>query len=404
MPNLLVAPLSPTSPANDPYREYEQGYYADGAYTAVPDLSPTGTGGNGIDEEDVDPQEAYYVSLCDRFAALSSALRLTPHILAASTTSSAFNPSSRASWRRFIVNMQPTSLILSHLRQEEVMHGLEVLETVLSTANLQRHKNIGLWAWGLLARCREVGQMSSEEVGVLRDLGKKAIAVLRGVTAGLYEDHSENGENEDRDEDRGEEEAERKANANVDADAHAHAHADAHADTHADAHANAHADAQTAAHADACADACADADADVDADANVHVSESPFSLKDSPASSLDDSSHLVEAAKEFLLKSLAVDSPEEVAITETRSLGSQPARVSKSERDSGLVEEQNIAESGSPIHTSGKQEDNEKSVKMHATLDMIITIVGELYGQKDLLPGRLLWDELESTHIGLEGA
>lgn len=50
------------------------------------------------------------------------------------------------------------------------MHGLEVLETVLSTANLQRHKNIKLWDWGLLARCNEVGQMSSEEVGVLRDL------------------------------------------------------------------------------------------------------------------------------------------------------------------------------------------------------------------------------------------
>lgn len=44
--------------------------YADGAYTAVPDLSPTWTGGNGIDEEDVDPQESYYVSLGDRFAAL----------------------------------------------------------------------------------------------------------------------------------------------------------------------------------------------------------------------------------------------------------------------------------------------------------------------------------------------
>lgn len=44
--------------------------YADGAYTAVPDLSPTWTGGNGIDEADVDPQESYYVSLGDRFAAL----------------------------------------------------------------------------------------------------------------------------------------------------------------------------------------------------------------------------------------------------------------------------------------------------------------------------------------------
>lgn len=62
--------------------------------------------------------------------------------------------------------------------------------------------------------------MSSEEVGVLRDLKKKAITVLRGLTAGLCEDHSDNGENEYRDEDRGEEEAESQANANVNADAH----------------------------------------------------------------------------------------------------------------------------------------------------------------------------------------
>lgn len=351
MPNLLVAPPSPSSPANDLYKEYEQGYYADGAYTAVPDLPPIRTGGNGIDEADLDPQEAYYASLCDRFATLSSALRLTPQDSAATIISSAFNPSSRASWRRFIVNMQPTSLILSHLRHEEVMHGLEVLETVLSTANLQRHKNIGPWAWGLLARCREVGEMGSEEVGVLRDLGKKAIAVVRGVSAGLYEDHSENGENEDRDDHRGEEEPECQANAKADADADAHA--------------------------------------------DAHLSESPFPLNDSAATSLDDSPHFVEAEKQLLLKSLTVGSPDEVTIAETRSLGSQPAYVVESERDSGLEEAQKIAGSEPPICNSGKQEDDEKAVKMHATLDMIITIVGELYGQKDLLPGRLLWDEME---------
>lgn len=353
MPNLLVAPLSPTSPANDPYKEYEQGYYADGAYTALPDLSPTRTCRNGIDEVEVDPQEAYYASLCHRFAALSSALRLTPH---GSAALSAFNPSSRASWRRFIVNMQPTSLILSKLRQEEVMHGLEVLETVLSMANVQRHKNIGLWAWGLLARCREVGEMGSEEVGVLRDLGKKAIAVLRGVTAGLYQDHSENGENED--EDKGEEEPESQANADANANANAH----------------------------------------------THVSQSPFPLNDSTENSLDDSPHPVEAAKQLLLKALTEGSPGEATNSETRSLGSNPAYALESERELGREEAPKIVESEPPICKAGKQEEDEQSIKIHATLDMIITIVGELYGQKDLLPGRLSWDEMETAPTRLEGA
>lgn len=363
MPNLLVAPLSPTIPADDPYKEYEQGYYADGAYTAVPDLSPTRTCRNGIDQVEVDPQEAYYASLCDRFAALSSALRLSPHSSATLTTSTAFNPSSRASWRRFIVNMQPTSLIVSKLRQEEVMHGLEVLETVLSMANMQRHKNIGLWAWGLLARCRDVGEMGSEEVGVLRDLGKKAIAVLRGVTAGLYRDHSENGENDD--EDKGEEEPESQTNADADADA--------------------------------------DAGADANANGPAQVSESRLLLSDSAATSLDDSPHVIEAAKQLLLKSLTEESPGEVAIAETMSLGSQPAHAVESERESGREEAKKIVESETPICNGGKQEDDEKSFKMHVTLDMIITIVGELYGQKDLLQGRLLWDEMDTAPIRSEG-
>lgn len=59
-----------------------------------------------------------------------------------------------------------------------------------------------------------------KEVGVLRGWKKKATDVLRGLIAGLYEDHSDNGESEYRDEDREEEEAESQANSNVNADAH----------------------------------------------------------------------------------------------------------------------------------------------------------------------------------------
>ena len=44
---------------------------------------------------------------------------------------------------------------------------------------------------------------------------------------------------------------------------------------------------------------------------------------------------------------------------------------------------------GSPM---GMQE---KKEMMHATLDMLITIIGEFYGQRDLLDGRLLWDEMQ---------
>ena len=32
---------------------------------------------------------------------------------------------------------------------------------------------------------------------------------------------------------------------------------------------------------------------------------------------------------------------------------------------------------------------------IHSTLDMLVTIIGEFYGQRDLLDGRLLWDEMQ---------
>ena len=46
--------------------------------------------------------------------------------------------------------------------------------------------------------------------------------------------------------------------------------------------------------------------------------------------------------------------------------------------------------------TSGPAKAEENDLEsVHATLDMIVTIVGQYYGQRDLLDGRLLWEEVE---------
>ncbi|KAF7125195.1 hypothetical protein CNMCM5793_001304 [Aspergillus hiratsukae] len=37
---------------------------------------------------------------------------------------------------------------------------------------------MGAWAWGLLGKCRDVGQLGTEEVGEIRDLGKRAAKIL----------------------------------------------------------------------------------------------------------------------------------------------------------------------------------------------------------------------------------
>ena len=43
---------------------------------------------------------------------------------------------------------------------------------------------VGAWAWGLLAKCRELECMTSEEVGVVRKLGQRAVFLLRRIAAG----------------------------------------------------------------------------------------------------------------------------------------------------------------------------------------------------------------------------
>lgn len=43
----------------------------------------------------------------------------------------------------------------------------------------------------------------------------------------------------------------------------------------------------------------------------------------------------------------------------------------------------------------GPTERADEKALIHATLAMLVTIVGEFYGQRDLLDGRLLWDEMQ---------
>lgn len=74
--------------------------------------------------------------------------------------------------------------VLAQLPQETVLQALVIVESILTMRNLMeksKRVQLGAWCWGLLGRCREVGEMVSEEVGVLRNLGKKALALWRTI-------------------------------------------------------------------------------------------------------------------------------------------------------------------------------------------------------------------------------
>lgn len=327
MPNLLVAPSSPTTQPKEAnlYQDYPRGYYSDGAYTALPLASSTTTNSAnvGVQEDPLDPQEAYYASLLSRFADLSSTLQHPPPATLNSPRPQQWGTASQ--WCTHMLRWPPIPTRLASLTQDEVIQGLEILESLLTLGNLlgKRGRNIGAWAWGLLGRCREVGEMGSEEVGVVRGVGKRAAWVLRRIAAG------EGGWGMDGLPEVEEEDAPGEEERIGDAEEHGDA-----------------------------------------------VENGSHIMDDEEASALNE-------ARERVIAALGTAEQTE------------PRLVSKVVPDQV---EKNKASIEPQIETvaNGRVEAEENDLhSAHATLDMIVTIIGECYGQRDLLDGRLLWEEIE---------
>ncbi|KAL9594049.1 MAG: hypothetical protein Q9179_005579, partial [Wetmoreana sp. 5 TL-2023] len=119
VPNLLIAPKAFTIEQEDLYQDYPQGYYADGAYTAAPtppsEIPPTG------EDQDLDPQEAYYASLLSQFRTLKQLLHSfsPPPQPPSSTATQAldFNNIPHRKWRMHFLYTLPTTLGLKQMDQ-----------------------------------------------------------------------------------------------------------------------------------------------------------------------------------------------------------------------------------------------------------------------------------------------
>ena len=198
VPNLLVAPKLQDEGVEDGYETSREGYYADGAYTARV-LSPLP---EKVSASEIDPQDAYYAALIQRFQDTASQLRrpaVTPTLdLATIDLLKILVEASYKTWRSQLLSQPPRPTLLYGLPQEAVLKGLEVLSSLLKGTkrdDFERWKKIGAWAWALLARCRDVCEMSSEEVSACRDFGKEAAWVLRiGHVAAAEEPSNPNGQ------------------------------------------------------------------------------------------------------------------------------------------------------------------------------------------------------------------
>ncbi|KAL8778801.1 MAG: hypothetical protein Q9213_007236 [Squamulea squamosa] len=391
VPNLLT---SATTEDKNLYQDYPQGYYEDGAYTAIP-TSSAYKKNQMEDEEDIDPQEAYYSSLCGQFRSLRMSIHTSsppsaPDESTAATAAKLNDGASSRIWRMTILYTQPTPTMLSLFDQETVIAGIAALERHVAWKTLEKESFLGAWAWSLLARCREVGMMGSEEVGVIRDLGKKARGMLRMLAAGLRGEQGP--QNDVLEESEGQEEDELEDEDPVE-------------DSSGEEDANkGQEDCRNGMVGTEAIEMEKPADRTSLVDGGTQSIGSVNDIKNGDAvisaeeyaTVLAMNGHRLPTAgdadnteaKQRLLTTL--DQIEVSTLHEPPNDCSQASIQQHPELD-GRITFSQPADSNL-VNGSTSDDTVPLTTRITATLDMIVTIVGEAYGQRDLLEGRMVWD------------
>ena len=207
-----------------------------------------------------------------------------------------------------------------------------LLSEVVRGGEAMNVKRLGAWAWGLLGRCRDIGELGSGDVGEIRDLGKRAAKVLAKI-------RETQREMQDYQFQRQEEEEQSEPD-------------DGDTETIVDAE---------------------DTNSAPLTEVTVVSEVSALDVTEEiPSVNSSDIQEDLEVAKARLQEKLSGNGP------------SVSAAASPSAEEGEVEEEEEQEEVNGP---------NETRKQSRAMLDMIITIVGEFYGQRDLLESRDLWDE-----------
>ncbi|KAJ5266713.1 hypothetical protein N7478_009521 [Penicillium angulare] len=137
-------------------------------------------------------QSAYYNLLRHRFLLLRSTLKCSPPAAVIVALDDAHPISlprrveaARKEWRRLVMSVEPQMAQLACMDMDSVFGVLQIMarmmSDVLRSGDAEKIRRIGAWAWGLLGKCREIGELSTAEVGDIRDLGKRAAKILQKI-------------------------------------------------------------------------------------------------------------------------------------------------------------------------------------------------------------------------------
>ncbi len=374
MPNLLVAPKAPqpeqadTDIPNDG-NDKSRGYYADGAYVAAPTLGPSLPANATSPDLEQDPQDAYYTRLHLRFSLLRATLRCAPPASAIAALDDdhpislpSGSKHAHATWRGLLQSTDPLPAQLASLDHGSALRLIQIFTLSLKRGS-RVGRRIGAWAWGLLGRVRDVGECGSEEVGILRDLGKRAVWVLKGLRA--------------RDEARANGDLKRELD-------------------HEDDEVEEEYGGEVVDEVQAQDDAVPEELQHVDFES--HLSPPGLLTEDSLPIAADYPAtnskpiHVPKDVAEPIYSQPEADITIEVSDDhEADELAVAKERV-RAQLDE--TETQEMYEAATPDRGLAKVgEGGEGEDVTLATLDMILTVVGEFYGQRDLLEFRDLWEE-----------
>jgi len=320
--------------------EEEGGYYEDGAFVAAPE--PTSNLSTSTNYPP-DAQEAYYISLASRFRDLRTLLHKAPPLPAIEALKH-HHPISlppacakaKQQWRFLLQSQEPQMAQLGCMDMETVLEVVKLLKSQLAGTvrgrSQEKIEGLGAWIWGVLGRCNEAGQLGSEEISELRELGKRAVGLLVGIR-----DRSGNAYGHEEEEEGGEEQD----------------------------------------------------DGVIDNGQETNGVGSVLSQVEPVTSNEATNSIIAETGPPLDTVSKVLELEQAKAILRERLSTDNRPQSNGMQAEEGEVEEESMDEAAEmPVN---------KQIRI--TLDMIITVVGEFYGQRDLLEFRDMWNgELSGSH------
>ncbi|KAI5286754.1 hypothetical protein KEM52_001878, partial [Ascosphaera acerosa] len=161
-------------------RQYDDGGFVDGVWVAASSSGRAHYRDRDCDlMEAVEPdaQEECYASLCRRFEHLRETLhqQVPLDVVTNLDVNGEGRPTylprrskrARQQWSRLLETTDPTMVQIACMELESVLEALrlaaEKMAAVVEEGDPAAVRRLSTWIWGLLGRCREVGQLSSDE-------------------------------------------------------------------------------------------------------------------------------------------------------------------------------------------------------------------------------------------------